>query len=156
MSNPSLKDVLALAAERGITPIVQGDKGQVPAQPARVRSYRMTTERTTESAILRACLDYLRLRGFMAWRNNTGAYSVQSGAKTRYVRYGAVGSGDIFAVLPGGRFLSVECKAVRGVPTDAQEQWIDSIRAVGGIAGVVRGVDDLDGMLKEHGVLEKK
>lgn len=60
-----------------------------------------------ESAVLRACLALLEVRGIMAWRNNTGALKVDG----RLVRFGHAGSSDILGILPWGRFLAVEVKA---------------------------------------------
>lgn len=73
---------------------------------------------TPEGAVVRSCLDYLAVRGIMAWRNNSGATHTERKDGSRgFVRFGRVGSADILGVLPGGRFLAVECKAPRGYPT---------------------------------------
>ena len=72
----------------------------------------------------------------------------------RYVKYGLhVGSSDLIGwksieITPdmiGKRvavFASVEVKTETGKPTDEQKNWIDQVRKAGGIAGVVRSVDD--------------
>lgn len=39
-------------------------------------------------------------------------------------------------------FTSLEVKTSNGRVRDKQRQWIDAVRSSGGIAGVVRGVDD--------------
>jgi len=97
----------------------------------------------SETKLVKACLDYLRVRGILAWRNNTGAVGGTYKGRRRFVRFGARGSGDIFAVLAGGRFLSVECKTGRNKPTADQLAWMESVKASGGTAVVVRSVDDL-------------
>lgn len=99
---------------------------------------------TPETLVLQTCLNLLHTRGIFAWRNNTGAMAVRNrGARDRFVRFGHTGSGDILGVLPGGRFLSVECKAGRGIPTKAQKEFAGKINAAGGLAVVVYSAQDL-------------
>ncbi len=100
-----------------------------------------------ENTLQRACLEYLELRQITAWRNNTG---VLRNPRGRPVRYGVVGSGDIFAVLPDGRFASIECKVNNNKPSAEQLDWRAAIQAAGGIAIVARTVDDVEDMLREH------
>lgn len=104
-----------------------------------------------EMDILRQCLAYLKLRGFWAWRNNAGALRDRTG---RLVRFSPVGSGDLFALLPGGRFLSVEVKRPGGKATAAQLDWLARVAAAGGVAMVVTGVDDLRARLAAAGYEE--
>lgn len=87
-------------------------------------------------------LQYLRLRGAMAWRNNTGAMKTLKG----YVKFGQPGSGDIFA-LYRGRFYSIEVKTGKDRVRDNQRDWIEAIQAHGGIAIVVRDVGDVVRMI---------
>ena len=91
-----------------------------------------------ENALQRACLEFLHLRGIMAWRNNSGAYKVGK----RYIRFGTQGSGDIFAIVRG-RFLSIECKVGRGKETADQKLWAAQVVDAGGVAIVARTVDDV-------------
>lgn len=106
--------------------------------------------RSPESAVLRACLDYLAVRGIMAWRNNSGLAMMRGrGGKPQPVRFGKKGSSDILGVLPGGRLLAVECKASDGKPTDEQIAFLDRVRAAGGVAILARSLDDLIAGLRE-------
>jgi hypothetical protein len=100
-----------------------------------------------ESLVLKACLDYLRLRGIVCIRNNTGSVKVDD----RYVRFGEAGSADIIGCLPGGKFLSVECKSSTGVVSERQAEWLARIKITGGLACVVRSPDDLINILKQEG-----
>lgn len=94
----------------------------------------------TETQLVRACLDYLAARGIYAWRNSTGATKIGE----RFLRFGKVGSADILALIPPtGRLAAIECKNGRGKTTPAQEAFLEAIRANGGLAVVVRSVDDL-------------
>jgi hypothetical protein len=107
----------------------------------------------TESAVLRSCLDYLRLRGFLAFRvNTTGVYDPARKAFRSF--RGLRGVSDILGVLPrtldvGGRrvtvglFLACECKAGKGRLTAEQEAFLDAVRKAGGVAIVARSVRDL-------------
>lgn len=93
-----------------------------------------------ESEVVRQCLTYLELRGIMAWRNNTG--------KRMGLSFGTKGSGDIIGLLPGGRFLSVECKYGRGKQSSDQVRFADGINANGGQAIVVYSLAELEDKLK--------
>lgn len=109
----------------------------------------MASKRTTpEGQVLRACLEHLALCRIRAWRNNTGALPDATG---RPVRFGLAGSSDILGVLPGGRFLAIECKAPGGRTTALQDQFLASVSQAGGLALVVRSMDDLRRGLREAG-----
>lgn len=99
---------------------------------------------TPEGYVVSACLDYLAVRGIHAWRNNSGVSRPERRDGSRgFVRYGHVGSADILGVLPGGRFLAIECKSPRGNLSRHQLDFGRRVRADGGIYLVVRSVDDL-------------
>ena len=74
-------------------------------------------------------------------------------ATGRSYRYGlAVGSSDLIGWTATGRFLAVEVKSAKGKATPEQLAFIEAVRAAGGVAGVVRSVDDLrELLLTEHG-----
>lgn len=94
---------------------------------------------TRESALVRAVLDYLTLRGVCHWRNNSGALKVGN----RLVRFGTPGSADILAVLAGGRLLAIECKRRGQSLRQAQRAWLAAVEQAGGIACVARSLDDV-------------
>lgn len=85
------------------------------------------------------------------FRNNTGALRDENG---RLVRYGlCVGSSDLIGLrrvvidehhlgLKLGQFVALEVKAAKGRPTKEQVQFLDMVRRFGGIAGVVRSVEE--------------
>jgi hypothetical protein len=66
---------------------------------------------TPENRVKAEVLKYLKLRRIKAWNNPTGAVRV---ALDRWLHFGLKGSADILGILPGGRFLAVECKAPDG------------------------------------------
>jgi hypothetical protein len=98
----------------------------------------------TEAELLKQVIAYLRLRGWFAWRNGTGAFPVTgTGGNRNYFRAGAPGSGDIFA-LKGGVFISVEVKTAAGRVRPSQADWMDRVNEHGGVAFVVRSIAGLE------------
>jgi hypothetical protein len=99
---------------------------------------------TPEGQIVADILAYLKARRIYAWRQNTGAVK----AHGRMVQYGKIGSSDILGILPGGRFLAIECKYGKADPTEAQRFFIEVINSQGGLAFVARSVEDVERGLK--------
>jgi hypothetical protein len=65
--------------------------------------------------------------------------------------FGLKGSSDILGLLPGGRFLAVECKAPDGRLSPEQRQFLADIKAQGGLAVVARSYRDIEEALRESG-----
>ncbi len=65
-------------------------------------------------------------------------------------QYGTAGIPDII-VCYKGRFIGLEAKVGRNNPTKLQEVTIDRINAAGGIAVVVRTVDDVKAVIEKIG-----
>ncbi len=110
-----------------------------------------------ETDLVRACLDYLQLRRIFAWRNNTQGVFDPSRRKWRTFT-GLKGVADILGVLSGkehpcghGVFLAVETKLPGRRPTAEQQDFIDRVRAAGGVGLLVRSVQDLEDGLRELG-----
>lgn len=92
-----------------------------------------------ESEVLKQCLEYLKLRGFYVWRNNSGA------VKNGKLRFGLPGSSDILGILPNGQFLAVECKKENGGKlSDKQVEFLSRIKENGGVAVCVHSVNELE------------
>lgn len=106
---------------------------------------------TNTNALTTACLEMLRASGCVAWRNNTGAMPVGgANGRRRFVRFGALGSGDIFAIIPPlGQFASIEIKTGRDDLRESQGAWMEQIENAGGFAVVVRSLDDLAAFLAD-------
>lgn len=110
----------------------------------------MKIGKRTGSDLVRVCLEYLEIRKILAWRNNsTGIFDPESKRFRAFV--GMRGTGDILGVLPGGRFLSVECKEGSGRLSPDQRLFIDRVNACGGLAVCVRHVNELIEALHESG-----
>jgi hypothetical protein len=65
-----------------------------------------------------------------------------------------VGWPDITACLPGGRFLGVECKAPKGVQSEAQVRFQIAVEKRGGIYILARSLAELVVALDKEKVLE--
>lgn len=97
-----------------------------------------------ETQIVRDCLTYLKLKGVLAFRNNSGQIFLNQGDKVRVVRMGLKGSPDIIGVMPpDGKFLAIECKTEKGKLTEHQKLFGEEVVKKGGIYLVVRSIDDL-------------
>ena len=72
-------------------------------------------------------------------------------APGRFMRFGKKGSSDIIGVLPGGRFLAVECKSQYGRLSPEQEQFHADIEKLGGFAIVAHNWRELDEALHKAG-----
>ncbi len=62
--------------------------------------------------------------------------------KTHGAQYSVAGIPDII-VCYKGQFIAFEVKSATGKPTKLQEVTIDKIRKAGGIAAVIRSVDEV-------------
>ena len=101
----------------------------------------------SETALVSACLIYLRTQGCMVWRANTGAMRIQArGRRDRFVRFGPVGQPDIVGYGPGQRGgvgIAVECKRGRNKPTEAQLAFLSEAKSRGVFAVCVWTIDEL-------------
>lgn len=94
----------------------------------------------SESDIVKAILRYLRtLPLCFCWKEHGGMY-------------GTAGIPDIIACI-NGSFYGFEVKTPVGKPTELQKATIRKIVAAGGVAVVVRSVEDVQAVLREHQVI---
>jgi hypothetical protein len=75
------------------------------------------------------------------WRQNSGALTTPAGGFLRSADINGVA--DIIGLLPGGRFLAVECKSDRGRQSPAQRTFQAMVEEAGGLYVLARGIDDL-------------
>ncbi|HAR38053.1 MAG TPA: VRR-NUC domain-containing protein [Porphyromonadaceae bacterium] len=99
--------------------------------------------KTRESGMYTPILEYLRLRGVRAWRNNTGAVEREYKGKKRFIRFGYPGMSDIVGILPGGRFLAIEVKREGEKPTPKQQVFLAMVNGAGGLGFVAHEVSDV-------------
>jgi len=98
-----------------------------------------------EQKLVKACMDYLRYKGFLVLRNNSGRIFINDNGKVRAIRAGMAGSSDIIACSPDGRFFAIECKSKKGRLTENQKKFLQKVLELGGVALVVRNIDELIG-----------
>ncbi len=115
----------------------------------------------TESDVLSACLDYLHLRGILAWRtNNTGVFDP---AKKVFRTFrGLKGVSDILGIvsqevslsdgqpLVQGILLAVETKKPGNKPSADQAWFLEEVNRRGGIGLWVTSVRELEEKLTPY------
>lgn len=62
------------------------------------------------------------------------------------------GFSDLFGVLPGGRALFVEVKSLKGKPSPAQENFLNTVSMRGALAGVARSFEDVLKIINSEGI----
>lgn len=95
-------------------------------------------KKSPEHDIQTAIFQYLSLKKIFCWRNNTGAIKTQHG----FLRFGAVGSPDIFAVREG-KIYGIEVKSEAGKLSPGQQDWGERFSSSGGVYIVARSIDDV-------------
>lgn len=114
----------------------------------------MAKRRTNpESAVQKACMELLTLKGIFHWRNNNhGTPRFRSNGQIGWSFHGTPGVADIIAICPDdGRLLAIEVKAGKNTESDAQKEFLDNIRANNGHAVTVWSANDLLSYLEDHG-----
>ena len=118
-------------------PIPPEPKKRAPAKPSGEPS---------EADILRAIMALLKHHPRVAqcWRQNSGTFAERNrDGSTRYIRANTQkGMSDIMGVLKDGRTLAIEVKSRVGKMRPGQDEFLQTIRQAGGVAGVCRSVDD--------------
>ena len=89
--------------------------------------------------LVSVCRNWLEMNHIPTLLNHTGA--VKRG--NRLQRYGRKGSSDIIGILPGGKFLAIECKTGSGRLTRDQRAFLDDVNAMGAVGVVVRSLEEL-------------
>lgn len=92
-----------------------------------------------EKDIQFSILQYLTLKKVFHWRNNSGAFKTE---RDGFMRFGAVGSPDIFAVHKGS-FYGIEVKTPIGKLSPNQIEFGGAFEKAGGIYLVARKVEDV-------------
>ncbi len=101
----------------------------------------------TETAIVRAVVDYLTLQGHLAIRINSGGVVRTDRGRKRFVRFNSVpGTSDVLACIDG-TFAAIEVKRPGGKLTPEQASFLDLVRTTGGLGVCVTSVADLKAAL---------
>jgi hypothetical protein len=117
----------------------------IPAEPKK-RAPAKPSGEPSEAEILRAIIQLLHRHPRVAqcWRQNSGTFQERNrDGSTRYIRANtARGMSDIMGILKDGRTLAIEVKSRTGRMRPGQEEFLQTIRQAGGVAGVCRSVED--------------
>jgi hypothetical protein len=87
--------------------------------------------KTPESAVLRACLEYLRIRRHLVSRINNGAFETKRGGWVRCTD--TPGLSDILGITFDDKALAVEVKSEKGRLSRHQEIYRAAFIARGGL-----------------------
>ena len=103
----------------------------------------------TEKQIQKTILDFLHYHPNIAWaeRINVGAHVVNDRNSRRFIRYAFKGCSDVIGQLKNGQLLAVEVKSQKGKLTHYQSEFLKKVNDNGGVALVVRSVDELQNHL---------
>jgi hypothetical protein len=102
-----------------------------------------------EADLQRTILDYLTVHRIFHWRNNSGAVK----AGNRFIRYGCVGSPDIFVVTTRHsgcccQLYGIEVKGPKGKQSVAQLEFERSFKQAGGRYILARKLEDVSALLE--------
>lgn len=106
-----------------------------------------TVMTTPENAVKNAILQFLTMNRIYNFRQNVGTMKVNG----RPIKFGHAGQSDILGMLPGGRFLAVECKSSTGRPSPAQVDFLAMINDQGGVGILAYSLDDVIKRLRAEG-----
>ena len=95
-----------------------------------------------ERDIQRQILSWLKLHRILHWRNNSGAAASSYKGKRYFVRFGALGSPDIFAVH-NGKIYGIEVKGAHGYLSDNQREFSGEFEKAGGVYIIARKLEDV-------------
>jgi len=103
----------------------------------------------TEKQIQKTILDFLNYHPKIAWveRINVGAHVVVDSNSRRFIRYAFKGCSDVIGQLKSGKLLAIEVKSQKGRLTLHQSEFLKKVNDNGGVALVVRSVDELENHL---------
>ena len=126
----------------------------IPAEPTKRQKREPAPDKVrqpSEAEILKAILQLLRRHPKVAlcWRQNSGTFQERNrDGSVRYIRANTQrGMSDIMGAMMDGRTLAIEVKSRTGRMRPGQEEFLASIRAAGGVAGVCRSVEDAVALL---------
>ncbi len=85
-----------------------------------------------EKELQKLIMDWLEAKNIFHYRNNSGVMFKEYKGKMSMVRFGAVGSPDVIAVIDG-RYIGIECKGTGGKQSDHQKVFQEQLEKAGGI-----------------------
>jgi len=120
-------------------------------QKIKTRKAESPLKNVKENPVVKAVQDYLDLKKIPHYRINSGAMKTPRGG---FIRFGAKGMSDIYAIGKTGISIWIECKRpVGGKLSVDQKEFLDCVNRNGGIGIVVNSIESLEKQLKEAGVI---
>jgi len=107
----------------------------------------VTHHKELEKDIQFACCEYLALKRYFFWRQNTTPMFRQD--RNRFIampKFSIRGVPDII-VVHGGKFIGIEVKTKKGVQNDNQKEFQRRLELAGGEYHIVKCVDELQQIL---------
>lgn len=86
------------------------------------------------------------------WKNTSGGFHDGRTFRRHTSPFAIKGTSDILGVTCDGRFVALEVKD-KGKATDEQLAFIQKVKEMGGVGGVVRSCDQARKVLEEAGVV---
>jgi hypothetical protein len=117
------------------------------------QAYQRRKYQTEENPIREAGKDWLELHGCDVIRNNTRSgwlFSYVKGKRVfhvregRFMRFGKIGSGDLLAISPYGRWIEAEAKSDGGKQSPEQIERQQRVERLRGVYVLFRSVLDLE------------
>lgn len=100
------------------------------------------------TALVNACIKRLGVRSDVrVWKQGHIHQEMPGGG---WLEHGVRGMSDLGGILNDGRVLSIECKTGNAKPTKAQRIWIAMVQSMGGVAGVVRSVEEAEQLIEQR------
>lgn len=108
----------------------------------------MKIKSTSSNELTKQALRALDLKGFHVWRQNNGG--VFDPTKKVFRKNSSTpGISDIIGFnRKTGQFVACEIKAGKDKLSEYQIEFLENVKQSGGIALVIRGTDDVEGILK--------
>lgn len=102
---------------------------------------------TPEGKVKRAVVQWLRAKGYLVVRVNSGRIKLGKPGDERMVCLAEPGTADLICCSPDGQFVAVEVKRPGGEPTDLQLGWGREVEERIGVWVCVDSVDALEDQL---------
>lgn len=96
----------------------------------------------SEQDIQKTILDYLKLKRYVVFKHHSTGSTIRDG-KAVYFAHGEKGISDIIACSPKGTFVAIEVKKRGGKASPEQLEFLERIRAYGGIGILAYSLDDV-------------